>query len=343
MRVNWFLPVQHTNYNRMPASVWIRCLQLLPYLSKLGVDSAVNQPERKADVAIFVRLQSERTHAAMLQQRKQGAKVVFDLVVNYFEPSGPVAGLGNPVSLKQTEVVKKLIGVADAVTCASQFIADKASEYHACVLHLPDSINFKYFKYHKSEADFLNDRLIGVWSGVESKTAELEMILPLLKKHQIDLHVITNKRPKFIKKYARIKSWFGRDSVKVQYGRWRYQTFPQQLIQGHFGLSPRHVDSPYNRGHSSFKIGVFLAQGMPVFASSVPSYITLMGDRQSISSGRFCDTLDEWDMVLGEISKNRDLLISCHRQARKTAEAISSERIAQDCYQFLKSICSRNC
>ncbi len=32
-----FIPVSHRNLNRMSASVWIRCLQLLPYLEEHGI------------------------------------------------------------------------------------------------------------------------------------------------------------------------------------------------------------------------------------------------------------------------------------------------------------------
>lgn len=339
MKVNWFIPVHHTNYNRMPASVWIRCLQMLPYLAKLGVKSAVNQPDRRADVAVFIRHQTAETGRLMRQQKEQGAKVVFDLVVNYLEPSGPVAGLGEPVSQGQVEMIKKLIYLADGVTCASQFIANKAAEHHPCVRHLPDPIDFDYFKYCKREADFRDGRLVAVWSGIARKTAELETLLPLLAKYQIDLQVITNKRPHFTKRFAQLRSVFDPSFHPISYHRWRYQTFPKQLVTGHFGLSPRQLNVPYNLGHSSFKIAVFLAQGMPVLASSVPSYMTLMGDRQAIKSGRFCDTIEEWDRALSEISNNREQLVSFHRQAQQTAKTISCKNVAQACHQFFRLLC----
>ena len=349
MRVNWFLPVDHTNYNKMSASVWIRCLQLLPALHKLGIDSTVNTPERPADIAIYIRQQHLGLVEHMQQQRQQNAKIVYDMVVNYFQPSGPVDGLGNPVSAEQVSTVKRIAAEADLITCASGYIAKQAAvEFpHKQIAHLPDPIDLDHFNHQKSVQAFKNRPLIAGWSGVSKKAGELEKVRPLLKKHRIRLLLVTDKRPTFINQGEWLRGrWAGRfgkmanTQVEIIAHRWRYETFAQQISQAHFGISPRFLDSPYNLGHSSFKIGVFLAQGLPVIASPVPSYLDLMQQNGETSAGIICNNWAEWDDALGKINNNRDCLIQYHQQAHATAEKISIPNVAAQLKHLFEATCA---
>ena len=58
MIINWFLPTTSRDFNNMSASVWIRALQLFPYLEKKKNKNIVNEEESQADISIFVRRQS---------------------------------------------------------------------------------------------------------------------------------------------------------------------------------------------------------------------------------------------------------------------------------------------
>ena len=338
MRINWFLPVDHTDYNRMSASVWIRCLQLLPHLERLGVESAINRPERPADFAIFLRLQDRSILPTMAQQRKQGATVIFDMVVNYFEPSGPVAGLGEPVSAAQVATVGQLVQAADAVTCASRFIAERAGAVHDSVFVIPDSIDFDHFRHTISPAAFEQKRLTAVWSGVAKKSSELEELLPLLARHHIDLKMISDRRPTFARWGRQIRGRLRAEAPHIRFSRWRYNTFPQEIATAQIGLSPRALDSPYNRGHSSFKIAVLMAQGLPILASPVPSYLDLMGPKASPAGGRFCDSAAEWEQALADIAAKRERLYTWHQEAIAAAEQISTKAITARLHEILEAL-----
>ena len=124
----------------------------------------------------------------------------------------------------------------------------------------------------------------------------------------------------------------------IRFSRWRYHTFPQEIATAQIGLSPRALDSPYNRGHSSFKIAVLMAQGLPILASSVPSYLDLMGPKANPAGGRFCDSAAEWELALADIAQNREQLIIWHQQAIAAAEQISTRRIAQTLHATLASL-----
>ncbi len=320
MRINWFLPVNHTNYNRMSASVWIRCLQVIPYLERQGIHSTVNQLDAKADIHLFVRRQDDEAYLLAERAKAQGCCVIFDLVVNYFDKAA-LPRLGTPVTDKHVQQALRMLEVADVVTCASQFIADRASKYHDWVVYIPDSIDNRHFSYKKPKTDFYRKRIRAVWSGIVSKAFELEMILPLLQRYGIQLRIISNRWP-ILKACNQSPFPF----FLYRFKKWRYETFPQAILEGEICLSPRFVDSPYNKGHSFFKIGVFMAQGVPAIGSPVPSYYELLNQNRG---GCICKTNQEWDHILERIIDDRELLVRWSEEARSILMQFTTEKIAQ--------------
>lgn len=67
MVINWFIPeaglslskfrkicgLSSYNYNKHLASVWIRCLQIIPLLDHMGVKSLINAENVKTDIENF--------------------------------------------------------------------------------------------------------------------------------------------------------------------------------------------------------------------------------------------------------------------------------------------------
>ncbi len=310
VRVNWFVPVAHRNYDRMSASVWIRCLQLLPWLERHGVSGTVNDSDADADIAVFIRMQGADAHRMALEQKRRGRRVVFDLVVNYFEEAD-VPGLGKQVTERHVQECLRMLDAADAVTCASAFIAGRAAERHARAVYLPDSVNPEHFRYVKPREDFFRDRLRAIWSGYAVKAAELSPLLPLLRERNIDLTIVSEKAPRLTVPGFLFRRRFGFDYVP-----WRYATFPESILRGELCLGSRALDTTYNLGHSIFKIGVFMAQGVPALASPVPSYAELLDDG---SGGRLCATQDDWVDALDAVTRDRELLAAWSEGARAKA------------------------
>ena len=63
LRLNWFIPTKTSapnkiNFDRVSGSIWIRCLQLIPYFNQMGIDSVINDLESDTDISIFVRWQN---------------------------------------------------------------------------------------------------------------------------------------------------------------------------------------------------------------------------------------------------------------------------------------------
>ena len=88
MKIVWFLPSNESNYNNLSASVWIRALQLFKYLEIFEVQNFVNDETVKADIAVFVRRQSEMDYNIVANLKKRKIKVILDLCVNFYKLSG---------------------------------------------------------------------------------------------------------------------------------------------------------------------------------------------------------------------------------------------------------------
>jgi hypothetical protein len=321
LTVVWHVPVRHRDRDRMPASVWIRCLQLLPYLERHGVRSVINDTRAAADVAIFVRSQDARALAAARAAKGRGTRVVVDLCVNYLDETGLMPG-GYGVLARHVDECRAMLDTADAVTAASAFIAARAREAAARVEYLPDSVDAAHFsirKRHDPDAP-----PVAIWCGVSVKAAELEPVLPRLDKRGIPLVVVSDARPVL--------------SMPFEFVRWRHATAPRDLLRGDVCIAPRDVDNAYNRGHSFFRIGVFLAQGVPVLAGPVPSYAEVL---RSGDNGLVCATGDEWDAALDGVLEDRARLARWSAVAVTAMAPYSTEAMAARYAAFFRGVLGR--
>jgi hypothetical protein len=316
--VAWHVPVRHRDWNRMPASVWIRCLQLLPHLERHGVRSVVNDTRAAADVAVFVRSQDARALAAARAAKARGAQVVVDLCVNYLDETGLWPG-GYGVLARHVEECRAMLEAADAVTAASAFIAARARDVAARVEYLPDSVDrahFRFVKRHDAGA-----APVAIWCGVSVKAREVEPVLPRLVKRGIPLVVVSDARPSL--------------SMPFEFVRWRHASAPRDLLRGDVCIAPRDVDNPYNRGHSFFRIGVFLTQGVPALAGPVPSYAEVL---QPGHNGLVCTTGEEWDTALDVLLTDRGRLRAWSVSAMAAMAPYSTVAVAARYAAFFRSL-----
>ncbi len=321
MRVNWLTYTDERDYDRVESALWIRGLQLLPYLEALGVRNAWNQPDRPADVAVFLRWQNAEAQALAAELRRRGQKVVFDLCVNYFDAcEGPAGACARPAQVAEARAMLEL---ADVVTCASRFIADRAGAHHPRAVYVPDSIDGRHFGLVKDPADFARSRLRAIWSGVSVKSADLAPLLPLLARERFDLAIVSDRDP-----FPR-GSWrwlWAKARLGYRFVPWHYRTFPAAILGGELCVGPRDRGVSYNCGHSFFKIGVFLAEGVPALAARVPSYGEVLLDGRN---GRFADTPREWREALRAARGARSSLVDWSRAARTALAPFDTARVAE--------------
>jgi len=256
------LPIIGYNYTKMPASSWIRCLQLIPYLEKAGVSVSVNRENAKCDIAIFLRRWSDKDYQMAERLKQNGTKIVLDTPVNYFSDEQ------HPAFTETTKVAfRKFANIADKITCASENIANFAKNLGYNALCIEDSIDMqKIVQSSQTTTDL-------IWAGTAQKAEILNFLMPVINKNRWKLTVIAEKHPD-------LKGDF-------YFKQWNYSTFFKELSIGTLGIFPRKCDNDYDRGHSFFKIGVFLASHVPVIYSPVPEYAKIANQDNSICIEEF--------------------------------------------------------
>ena len=319
--VNWVTYTDERDYDCVESTLWIRGYQLMPYLEKRGVRCLVNARDVDADVVVFLRKQDAEAQAWAAEEKRKGRAIVFDLCVNYFDETGLFEG-GYGATRQRVEEAKAMLEAAAVVTCASETIAERAAEFHDEVVCLPDSVDGNHFAHEKPLVDFDRPRLRAVWCGVSTKAIDLDPVLPLLRRHGFGLTVISDRDPfpRFSRRWLRWKR-----SLRYRFVPWHYRTFPAEIVKGDVCISPRDTSSPYNRGHSAFKIAVFMAEGVPAIASPVPAYAELIGRGRG---GAVCENLADWDRVFRLVQDERSLLVRWSEEARDAVSPYSTERIA---------------
>ena len=334
LTVNWVISVEHRDYDRMPASVWIRCLQLLPYLEKLGVRCHVNAAPGHSDLTVFVRSQNAMALEAARECRERGQSVVLDLCVNYFDECSVDDGKYGALC-EQADEVREMVKVADAVICASRNIAERAACFHDVVRYIPDSVDACHFRgtddSHASEGE---KRLRAIWCGIADKACDLDFLLPALKRCGVALTIVSNRdpMPRFSGQWVRWKS-----ALSYRFVPWHHATFPQDIMGGDVCVSPRDTGTTYNLGHSFFKIGVFMHQGVPALASPVPSYEELIGKG---NGGMICHTVDEWEAALLRLQSDSSLLRRWSREAGEIMTPYRTEKVARRYARLFEALAS---
>lgn len=328
--IAWHTPVAHTDPNAMPASVWIRCLQLIPYLRQLGIESTINPEDFNADIAVFVRFQSEDAARIAKRYKENGKKVITDVVVNYFSTSKyPYANAY--IDSVLVEQLHGMLAYSDAVFCASECLMREAKKYHPHAVCLEDSLDPEMFRYRKNPEDFFKMGKRAIWAGASVKLQENEPVLNLLYKNNVSFTAITDTPQGAVPKIYR-KSFFRKKLFRYSHIPWRYETFAQNILAGDFFVGYRDLSYVYNTGHSSFKVACFLAQGIPVLASPVPSYVPLLQDGLA---GRICIAQEDWEEALALVSHDLDVLKRWSKKAPSVVAHLATNNVAvryRDCF-----------
>ena len=332
MKIGWYFPLPRIyrvsqrffslpyNYDYCLASVWIRCLQLVPELEKLGISSIFNEKTANCDIAIFLRDFSSPIQDTIRYQRANGARIAIDLCINPFDVTGVIRngyGMTRVTSVDTLAAIKQ----SDGVLCASSFIANRAKQFSSLAVHLPDSVDTKHYCCRKSMADTDSKPLRAVWAGVRSKAHHLQEIMPELDRQNISLEIISDKLPAL--------------SNSFHFTKWSYKSSPRSLLKGDIAISPRQITNPYDLGHSHFKIAVFMAQGIPAIASPIPSYEELIDQTKG---GIIARTLSDWRTALSEIQQDRALLRRFGDAAYAGMQQFSTEVIAGQYVKFCDTL-----
>lgn len=280
MHVSWFIPdvqkwpwQKSYNYDHVLASSWIRCLQLLPFLKDIGLNSKVNQWDSKTQIAIFLRRWNPKDQSLAKKLKKDGVKIVLDTPANYFSTQDLPALQGDNM-----DWFRSFADIADVIFCPSLFIEQFGRKLGYETICLEDSVNLKHFSSRKKDRK-LSKKPVLIWSGVSVKADSLNFLAGPVKRNGWNVNIISDKRPELDFKYRFLK--------------WRYNSFPKNILRGDIGIFPRKISNEYDMGHSFFKVGVFLVQHVPVVCTPLPSYKQVVTQENSVCIDRFDDEMWE--------------------------------------------------
>lgn len=304
MKLSWYGVENVSNWDKVGGTFWICCLQNLEHLEKLGVSNYFNEPS--GDICLFFRGVSEETINIARNLKKNGKKVVYILDVNYLERIGDSLWLNqvNDEHIKNSHIFCQL---SDIVLCTSPYIAERVQHHGYLSVYWPQGIDNRHFIV-KKEIN-LSEPLL-VWCGHAIK-AELvdEVTLALNSK----LLIISEMKPKL--------------SCSYKFKKWKYRKLPSYLLQADIGIAPRVLDNSYNLGHSSFKILVYLAAGLPVLVAPLPSYCDIIVNGEN---GFICKDIDDYKKYF------KLLTTEMGKAAKETALRYDASVMAQTLIKILK-------
>lgn len=326
-KITWFIPArgwkrflhplhhQHWNPEYSLSSVWIRSYQIAPYLRQKGHVIECNKINPPPDVAIFLRRYDVEDLLLAERLKACGVKIIVDVIVNYFTHQEKT----------ENSSFLKLIRLADQVWTVSPFLQDVASRYHPDVHFVAESVDPKHFQRETNQNEMASTPLTLGWSGIASKAVCLEPLAPILgpliEQKKLRVRIITNSLPRL--------------SFPFEFHRWRHSRLPMDIEGCDLCIAPRDINNDYEKGHSLFKIGVFMAMNVPALASPVPSYYLLLGDGQA---GAICRSLSQWEHHLMQFLKKSDLRIQWQKNASQKMAPFMTPSVTEQIDGLLKKL-----
>lgn len=270
-----------------------------------GVRYSVYRPWRQYDAVIFLKSMGSRALDLLQRLKRQGVPCIFDINVNYFEQGGTEYYSNMLPTEQQKRDVVEMTQSASAVVADSEFIAERSREYNPETLWISDNVPTdmvpRYQPTHSGK------RLRLLWSGESVKLFELlaaeEALLAVRDKVELllvtnDLAAMQRLHPEIRERLERLLSVLSVRIVKFRSIEHLFQVYSE----GGVFISPRFLDSPYNLGHTEWKITLAMACGRIALCSPVPSYVTV-GKRAGNQGLRISSNDAEWsqafDQVLG--------------------------------------------
>ncbi len=282
-----------------------RFLWLAQYLDRhkeLAVEYSVYRPWKRYDLVIFLKSMGDRALTLLQRLEKRGTPCIFDINVNYFEPGGKEYFSNMIPTTAQQDAVIEMTSVASAVIADSEYIADRCKQYNPRTIWLSDNVPMDLLPEYKTTS--LGGRLRLLWSGEAVKLFELLAAEEALVafKDKVELVLITNDmnaldrlQPDIRKRLDHLLSVLTVRLIKFE----SIQQLFQVYSEGGVLISPRFLDSPYNHGHTEWKITLAMACGRVAMCSPVPSYVTVaersgqMGIRVLNDQTAWCKAFDE--------------------------------------------------
>lgn len=308
-----------------------RYLWLARYVERqedFGVRYSIYRPWRRYDAVILLKSMGSRALNLLQRLKQQGVPCIFDINVNYFEPGGKEYYSNMIPTEQQKRNVVEMTQSASAVIADSEFIAERSLEYNPKTLWISDNVSMDLVPGY--QPTHFDKRLRLLWSGESVKLFELlaaeDALLAVRDKVELllvtnDLAAMQRLNPEIRERLERLLSVLSVRIVKFRSIEHLFQVYSE----GGVFISPRFLDSPYNRGHTEWKITLAMACGRIALCSPVPSYVTV-AKRAGDQGIRISSNKAEWDQVFDRVLGDSLDWEEEERAARSVVERFYSTR-----------------
>jgi len=270
------------------------------------------RPWRHYDAVVFLKSMGKQCEANLAQLKERGTKTVFEANVDYYT-DGPAQNL--PGELASTEEQKRtaiaMTGNADAVIASSTELARVCSRYTKEVSAVPDNILPSMVPSGDPPPCVQGGVLHLWWSGMAAKLYDFLSVAGALSTHakRLHLHFVTGDFGEVKQKWPDDMSRKMDELLsRLTHTFHRFRDIPDllKLYSGNGGIivSPRYLDSHYNRSHTEWKLTLGLACGLPGLGSPQPSYV----EAAAASGGalEICSDENEWSQAIESILRDPD-------------------------------------
>lgn len=306
------------------------------------VQHEVYRPWRRYDLVVFLKSMGTASETLMRKLQSRGIPGIFDANVNYFQSSGTEYYVDMLPSEDQVRDGIAMATTAAGIIADSEFIADIARGFNERTRWIPDNVPMDLVPFHRSGRRPGPLRLL--WCGQAVKLFELLVVKETLLsfKNHFELVLITNDMASaFDRLYpqvrAELESMLAELKVRIVTFRSIQHLF-EVYDEGGVFLSPRFLDSTYNRGHTEWKITLAMARGRIALCSPLQSYVNVR-DRAAGRGIRVLEDHDAWSSELDDMLRDRYDWREEEAAARSVVEKhYSTEAVAAAHTEFLREI-----
>lgn len=260
------------------ASTRLRALLPIAELRKRGVSCEVFHPDRASryGMVIFQKAYTADDIKLAASLKQQGCVVVFDLCDNHFyNPTDDV------VLQERADRLRKMVAVADVITVSTTALGELVERPYIVIDDMVDDSWYSDLaRFCRPVLRLFRKRIFTVaWFGSSGSEmprfglVDLQMVIGELNAlHQqigIRLMVISNSESK-TKQYTEAAQF------PVEYHKWTQRSFPFLMQQADATIIPVDVN-PFTFCKTNNRPVLSLLLGVPVVATSVPSYLPLSG------------------------------------------------------------------
>lgn len=312
MKIGWFLLG-----NENVGSSRIQGINIHNYFNKIGIKSIILQKNSimkpcltitmwqqliillsKYDVLIFQKIFDSKAMRFALLARKFGIKTIF-----------------LQSDLIETKMVKKV----DAIVVSSEYLKRYYdNKYGIKTFLIEDAIEVNKNLFKKDYE--CKEKITLIWVGHKDNWKTLDIIYQALEKindNSFCLKTISNHPDADIK--------------------WKLETVFQEILKGDIGVIPCLSDE-WSKAKSNNRLTMFMALGLPVIASAIPSYQKIINHGKN---GFIAKNIDDWikSLLILKDNKNREKIGLKGRE--DALNNFDIEIIGWKWVSFIKELCNK--